>query len=610
MQKRTAPACAEHRFVPASPLDFSRYAKNLAWLVGIKLQEAQELLSRVYGYEHLHELQQALSKGLPAGPYWDEGPPDGETPIEELSLLCGLPGERSLRPLKIFLDWKAKRGGHRWLENNESFIPELGLTDSPPSHRDCVRRVKALLDGEYTVDPHGYPTGFWSFLSRYRLDRLGTAFTNLKQTVEIDEWWGTGGPIDPADQRLCIARSRAVDVVWALGEAIEHEDVEWGFNFGEIEQDWLSMWELLGDDNPWVDPWEEACVEYVFNWEDNEYPDDQVEAMLEFVRWPCARRLSKCGLDLDLSETCSKVGKWRLGWLRAAAAQWIDEKTRIIALEGESHHQEDGHWVRDPGTVTVVMRRLAKFDSDEISLLDVTATMTVADEQGKDVVVALAKGWHFAPLGDRYFSDFETVDAFIDDYDLLPEGWRLMKRYMSIRGIERMKDWVNSDEGCGMTLVKLTMAEPFDSDQHRARMIVLLTNCFDEEGGPYTSSSEQFGFQNHFASMEDMYMETDSLTICSPGLLIASIEGIKGVGMSVASEDGESRQLLVTGVGAGTLNRRRRLSWHADRRKSEEEKESKPRVRRLLEAIGDAKVDVAILDLESSDDAPNDQDTD
>lgn len=48
------------RFVPASPIDFSRSAKNMAWLLECPLHEAQKLLAQCYGFGSLHELQAAI----------------------------------------------------------------------------------------------------------------------------------------------------------------------------------------------------------------------------------------------------------------------------------------------------------------------------------------------------------------------------------------------------------------------------------------------------------------------------------------------------------------------------------------------------------------------
>lgn len=49
--------------MPASPYrpesadHFKELAKNVAWLFALPLQETQECLSRIYGYENLYELQ-------------------------------------------------------------------------------------------------------------------------------------------------------------------------------------------------------------------------------------------------------------------------------------------------------------------------------------------------------------------------------------------------------------------------------------------------------------------------------------------------------------------------------------------------------------------------
>lgn len=613
MDEKTAPGGAPRRFVPASQFDFSRYAKDLAWLLEIKLQPAQELLSRIYGYEHLHELQQALKHACEPGPYWDDGTQDEDDGAAKLKLLCGLPGERPMRPLDIFLDWKIKRGGKSWLEKNEAFIVEIGLTDSPTSHRDCMRRVKAFLEQEYTVDSHGYPTGFWSFFAGYKLNReseqIATSVEQLLGPTAERELWRRDDPMQPFDQLLCVVRSRAVDVLKALGAEIEHEYVvDWDFGFGEVDDGWLSMWELVANSGEWGESWEVECANHVFELGDEGIDAEQLDAMCAFVRWPSESTLRPCKSEKGLDEAVSRVGRWRLGWLLSAADQWVNAQPRVISLQGVSLHKEESTWVRDPGHVNMVMRRRRQFDYEEnISLLDVVATMTIEGESGKDEIVGVAQGWHFAPVAETY-ADFDTVDEFMrwEGDELLAEGWKVLMRYMSIRGIIDMNDWVNSEEGCAMTLVKLTMVEKFATDEYRARLIQLLVECFDEQGGPDTSSVDQYGMFDHIPGLEVMYMSIDDLSIRTPGLIVVSIKGFAGVGMSIAEEDGESRQILVTGLDGGANSSRGRRALYSRSRLSEEQKASRAHARRLLEAVGDGAIDVAVLDLEAGDRAGDD----
>lgn len=59
-------------FRPESAEHFKELAKNLAWLFALPLQATQECLSRIYGYENLHELQANLQKPGEPGPYpWE-----------------------------------------------------------------------------------------------------------------------------------------------------------------------------------------------------------------------------------------------------------------------------------------------------------------------------------------------------------------------------------------------------------------------------------------------------------------------------------------------------------------------------------------------------------
>ena len=57
------------RFRPTSKKDFSRYARDLSWLIKEPLQKTQGMLARMYGYGSLHELQMNMAKPGEPGPF-------------------------------------------------------------------------------------------------------------------------------------------------------------------------------------------------------------------------------------------------------------------------------------------------------------------------------------------------------------------------------------------------------------------------------------------------------------------------------------------------------------------------------------------------------------
>lgn len=610
MDDMKAQPCANTRFVPASQLDFSRYAKNLAWLLDLKLQQAQELLSRIYGYEHLHELQQAMKSGLQPGPFWDDEPAEGETQ-SGLSLLEGMPGERSMRPAKVLLDWKREHGRHPWLQDNEAFIVELGLTDSPASHRDCVRRVKGYLEQKYSVDVHGYPTGFWSFLAGYKFESSQEEQKTVRDLLEATGtgwFWGSEGPATCEDQTACTAMSRAVDVLGELGKLIDHEIVDWGFGFEDDDLGWDSMWKVLSRQDEWGDRWQEACAESVFGLEDGEGDEDpkeeeRFEDLCRFVEWPTEERLKQCGVDMSFQEASGRVSRWRLGWLMAAVNQWQSSANRIVKLSGwTSARSESGQWVQDADFVSLVMKERRQYDyEDSISLMDVMGTLIIEGPEGGRQVGGMVQGWHFSPVKE-YYAGFEQVDEFLEDHREVQQGWEVARQYMAMRGITDMKHWVNSDEGCGMTVLNMKLAPGFDNDETRARFITLIAECFDEEGGPYTQSDDAYFGGEELPGMEEFYMRTGDLMIRTPGLIVVSVSGLHGIGFSIAEEDGEGRQIMVIGGGrTGESRAERRMYGRMGQRADDALKAKMSRARKLLEKVVDAAIDVAVLDLGARD---------
>jgi hypothetical protein len=601
--------CASNRFVPASQLDFSRYAKNLAWLLGVKLQAAQELLSQIYGYEHLHELQQVLKGGLQPGPFWDDGPSEHKDQTGVL-LLAGMPGERSMRPVQVLCAWKAKQGLNWQLEKNEALIVELGLTDSPASHRDCVRRVKSYLGNEYSADAHGYPTGFWSFLARYKFGSIQDEQTTVKKLLEAsgtdeDSWSSeTHAPTSYAAQLTCFAMSRAVDAFGELGKLIPHEEVDWDFAFDEDQLGWGSMWEDLSNRGQWGDPWQDDCADFVFrsgeeDRDQDEHDEQNLERLRQFVEWPSEAKLKACSVALSFKEAVERVSRWRLGWMMAAVSQWQSCASRVLKLTGSTWQRDDsGFPVRDPDFASLVMKNRRGYFEDTISLTDVLGSFIIERPDGAREIGGIVHGWHFAPRAE-YHSDFEEVSEFLQDYELLGKGWQVVRQYMAIRGITEMKHWLDSDEGCAMTLLTMKLAPGLDNDETRARFIRLIEGCFDADGPYQLTDDACFGPEIPWMeTLYEGYEQTDDLTIYTPGLIVVAMSGIEGVGFSIADDDGEGRQIMVSGGSRGRENRamNRRFGQPVTGTDSEFDVK-RTRVRKLLEKVGDTEIDVAVLDL-------------
>lgn len=113
------------KFVPANAADFKRAAKDLQHAYPLTLQQSQELLARMYGYADLHELQQALGKGHPPGPYISE------LEWEDAMAFHHTTSERFVREIKALAGWPLHPIGHVMFE-------DLLLLDTPARRRNAM----------------------------------------------------------------------------------------------------------------------------------------------------------------------------------------------------------------------------------------------------------------------------------------------------------------------------------------------------------------------------------------------------------------------------------------------------------------------------------------
>jgi hypothetical protein len=91
-------ATAPLQFRPESLKDFSQRSRRLSKWLGLPYQRAQELLSRIYGYSNLHDLQAHLQRPGAPGPFdfADRPLPDREVRIARLIAECKGIEEREL----------------------------------------------------------------------------------------------------------------------------------------------------------------------------------------------------------------------------------------------------------------------------------------------------------------------------------------------------------------------------------------------------------------------------------------------------------------------------------------------------------------------------------
>lgn len=589
------------RFLPATLLDFSRYAKNLAWLLDIKTQAAQELLSRMYGYEHLHELQQAIKAGGSPGPYWDQGSDElhGWEPAG-LCVFGTVPGERSRRHADVFLKWKRASGRSReYLEGNERLIVELGLTDSPESHRGCVRRVKAFLEGKLSVDERGFPCGIWAFLFDYSLEEVPAVQGQPWETLVLPEgqrrMWSNQGPLLPREQLLLAVKDRSVRAFKMLCKGLERVDLDWSFGFEDDPCHWESLWDVINYPDMIADyEWHGQCAAYAFKL-DGLIDEDEQQARSEFIRWPCARRFKACRTEMPIAEVMERVSQWRMSWMLDAAEAWSRRRSGVMLLNGMIYDEARGGWTNDFGSMDVLLESRELYDNGSMEHYSVVGTMSAAGSSYENrTVIGCVQGSYVVPCTEKHYVNDDDLKMFLDDHEFIAAGWKVAERYMSIRGVEGMGAWTNAEGGCGLLIVRLAMSAEFDTDEWRGRAIATLANSFNEEGWRYTSSTDSYWKDDVLGG--DDYEEDEDLVIQTPGIVIVSVPGVESLGIAFHDEDDGAKQIIVTRKETNRSEARLIQARRMANIRLEGDEKRVSRSKAILQAAGDTVLDLAVFD--------------
>lgn len=213
------------RFLPATKKDFATRAKNLAWFLDIRLQSAQSLLSRIYGFSGLHEMQSGMTETSRPGPYdgdlrgllgggtgsCDHGAVQrrAERTLLEVCKECEFAGVASLPP---------------WM----FAVREIGLFENTATHRRLFARERFKVTVLRGVEPKGSTPGDYAALKLVELPQgpeAHLAFTPLGKAIfdahrDSSEW---------AEHRPSEVRNEHVDLVCRLAD--EHEVNPWAQAF-------------------------------------------------------------------------------------------------------------------------------------------------------------------------------------------------------------------------------------------------------------------------------------------------------------------------------------------------------------------------------------------
>jgi hypothetical protein len=212
------------RFRPASQADFTRYARHLGELLGLKLQPAQQILAKIYGYSDLHELQAVLNTPGEPGPYEDQldlALPDS---LAELLLYDGdhdcprgfleIVDERCLRrsqQIEAVLRHHLPPPESEVAEQARSVVASAGLFCTPRAHREsmvCVRT--ALIQLQTAISPHRWALlSLRSHVANASIQLVQVDVQALRSEKGESSGFHTSPPLDPTGFIRRIASHRA-----------------------------------------------------------------------------------------------------------------------------------------------------------------------------------------------------------------------------------------------------------------------------------------------------------------------------------------------------------------------------------------------------------------
>jgi hypothetical protein len=211
------PATTKHEgrpFRPTSLEDFSRYARNLSWLIQEPYQKTQELLARAYGYSGLHELRKALQQ-----PALEEDDQDTHPLVRQAKI--NLDG--TMRLQDILRQYRESQG--RQLTSRDIAAFHIGLFSSPPIHREYFAREKQkiiVLEGQ---ESHGDNLTVFDYADiDIREDgETFLAFTELGQSIYDavssylpDPYTATEEQIDRFEDSIGLLRERHPNNPWPI----------------------------------------------------------------------------------------------------------------------------------------------------------------------------------------------------------------------------------------------------------------------------------------------------------------------------------------------------------------------------------------------------------
>ncbi len=484
------------RLIPASALEFSRYTKNLAWLLEAPLHFAQKVLVACYGFSDVHELKATIpapgEDAKPTGPF-DEPrerpsffPKDLENRTYVENRLCRFTA-RELRLLEIsenVLHRREEKEGR--LRRRHYAVLDAGFFSVPSVHRKRFAEVKAgILAMEGTAEERerylevNWPPAFWSYLEATQLLRVDAQ--GLSELKDSSTYFDEKYVMSIADMFHDTAAHRAPAIFLAMvgddPEALDevlpdyagYEDV------CEVPPSIVNGRTGLFDVSEW-DSWSEALAHRL-----PEGVSEELSSKLFDMR---PYEIAVSPPNGTPSNVLTLARKWRLHQLRSLSRLYVDSEF----VNRRVSRASDMFWPGSPGnTVTQTSEFVLTISRNAPSLMlysefaersrtDETEynrqfwsfktllTRTAPNEE-EDVVGYMA-GWLIVLATDRFVCDSDMLLEDVGYHEpMLAEGVEaFLKSYLPFNGFNDLLTFVNSRWHSSVAITEIVLRDKYKKE--------------------------------------------------------------------------------------------------------------------------------------------------
>ncbi len=520
------------RLVPASPLEFSRYAKNLAWLLEAPLHVAHDLLAACYGFGSVHELKKTIpapgEDNKPTGPFDAprERPPyfpveTDANPNSENRLTPLSPRERQLLLFSERIMYKRTEQEGRFRRRHYAVL-DAAFFSAPSVHRKKFAELKlgilamegSDLERERYLELN-WPPAFWSYLEATQLLHIN-ATQGLSELKDSSVYFDQAEVMSIADLFHATAAHRAPAIFLAMvGESPEPLDeflpgysdcFDCPQDLPSIRNGREGLFEPFGDDYFW-----EVLHESMPGDSFSELPPELFEMEI--------REIATSPPKGTPEQVIAFARKWRLHQLRGLSGWYVgDEDTeRCLAKTCEMFWPGSaGNTVTEKSDLVWEISRNAPSlylysEFCEVDRSDNTdsnckmwkfkAILTRFAPDDEEDVVGYMAGWLVDPCLGHYVC--EETDLYAHDDQMLSDGVdAFLKAYIPFNGHDDLVAFVNSQWNTSVAITEIVLRDKYKKIGLTPLAFTAFTAMF--QNAPYTD------FPDGWLEWADFDLDTDA----------------------------------------------------------------------------------------------------